>query len=171
MTSSAVEALHVIFTVCGGLHLPSQDISSSEQDKLDEQVEEYRIQLVHKHAVSEARFKEESERLREEIRLARESRVRLRTVSVGSSAGLSLSNNSSITDSLELSREEREGGRGEEGEGEEEGGEGEEGRGGKVERGGGEEEGEGEGEEGRWGEGVNQESSATDEGTTEGGEG
>ena len=57
----------------------------------------------------EARFKAESERLSEEIQLARESRAKLRTVSVGSSTGLSFSNNSSTVDSLEVSREEEDG--------------------------------------------------------------
>ena len=104
---------------------PPQTISSSEQDKLDERVEEYRLQLVREHEGLEAHFKEESERLGEEIRLAHESRVKLRAVSVGSSAGLSLSSNGSAADSLELSREEaeeREEERGGKGEG---GGEGE----------------------------------------------
>ena len=130
---------------------PSQTISSSEQEKLDKQVEEYRLQLEAEQALCEARFNEDSQRLREEIRLAHESRVRLRTVSVGSSAGLSLSNNGSTVDSLELSRDEGEGeeGEGEEGEGEE--GEGEEGEGeeGEGEEGEGEEGGEdGEGDKG-----------------------
>ena len=133
------------------------------------------MQLEAEQALCEARFKEDSQRLREEIRLAHESRVRLRTVSVGSSAGLSLSNNGSTVDSLELSRDEGEGEggdeggeegegevdeeeEGEEGEGEEGGEEGEEDKGGEEEK---EEEEEGRGGE-EEGDELGQEAPATD---------
>lgn len=89
-------------------------------------MDDYRQQLAREHTALEAYYKEESEKLEEEIRVEHESRVKLRTVSVGSSAGLSLSNNGSTVDSLELSREEGEQEEErEEGEGEEERGEGE----------------------------------------------
>ena len=128
----------------------SQTISSSEQEKLDKQVEEYRLQLEAEQTQYETQFKEDSQRLREEIRVAHESRVRLRAVSVGSSAGLSLSNNGSTVESLELSRdegEEGEGGEGEEREGEGGEGEGEEGEGDEGEGDEKEEEEKGEGKE------------------------
>ena len=106
---------------------------------------EYQQQLVDEHTAFEAEYREESARLSEEIRLAHESRMRLqRTVSVGSSAGLSLSNNGSTTGSLELSRE-----GGGEGEGGEAGEDGERGRGDRGREGEEEEVEEGEPEGGR----------------------
>lgn len=160
--------------------MPSvQTISSSEQGRLDGQVEEYRVQLAQEHASFEAHYKEESERLGEQIRQEHESRMKLRTVSVGSSAGLSLSNNGSTVDSLELSREgEQEG----EGEKEEEESEGKKGEGEEVEgEGGSREDGdEGEREKGEGekveGEGVSREeeeapeTSVADEETKDDGE-
>lgn len=129
------------------------------------------MQLVQEHAAFEAHYEEESERLGEQIKQEHESRMKLRTVSIGSSAGLSLSNNGSTVDSLELSREEGEQQKeeGEKGEREEV-----EGEGGSRE----EKEGEGEKREGEEVEGKGQsgeeesapETSAADEETKDDGE-
>ena len=71
-------------------------------------MEQCRHQLATAHAQFEASYKENTERLTEEIREIRESRKKLRTVSVGSSVGLTLSHNSSTTGSLEQREEEEE---------------------------------------------------------------
>ena len=76
-----------------------QGVSASEQKRLDKEVEEYKLKLEDDYTAYEARFKTECQRLEEEIRMAHTSRMRLRTVSVGSSVGLSLSNHESNNDS------------------------------------------------------------------------
>ena len=76
-------------------------MSSSEQERLDEEVEQYKLQVEQEAAEYEASFKVESERLEEEIRAAHTARARLRTVSVGSYTGPSLSINDSPGESWE----------------------------------------------------------------------
>ncbi|CAI8024045.1 Biogenesis of lysosome-related organelles complex 1 subunit 5, partial [Geodia barretti] len=76
-------------------------VSPSEQERLNREVEEYRLEQERETAECEARAKSERQRLGLEIRETRDSRLRLRTVSVGSSAGLSLSLNGSPSDSVE----------------------------------------------------------------------
>ena len=76
-----------------------QGVGSSEQKRLDKEVEDYKLKLEEDYAAYEAKFKTECQQLEEEIRMAHTSRMRLRTVSVGSSVGLSLSNHESNNDS------------------------------------------------------------------------